>query len=149
MKRILVANRGEIACRILRTCRRLGLETVAVHSEADAAALHVSLADRALPIGGPAPAQSYLLAEKIIEAACAAGADAVHPGYGFLSENEDFARAVQAAGLAWIGPDPKTIEDMGDKERARLLAKSAGVPVLPGSARFAPGDTAGLAAAAA
>src|SRR5690606_26705868 len=126
-----------------------GLETVAVHSDADAAALHVSLADRAVPIGGAAPAQSYLLGEKILEAARASGADAVHPGYGFLSENEAFARAVQAAGLAWIGPDPKTIEDMGDKERARLLARSAGVPVLPGSARFAAGEAGGLEAAAA
>src|SRR3989304_4954460 len=135
MKRILVANRGEIACRILRTCRRLGLETVAVHSEADAAAMHVAPPDRALPIGGPPPAQSYLVGEKILEAARSAGADAIHPGYGFLSENEDFARAVHAAGLAWIGPDPKTIEDMGDKERARLLAISAGLPVLPGGAR--------------
>ena len=144
MKRILVANRGEIACRILRSCRRLGYETVAVHSEADAAALHVTLADQAVAIGGPPPAQSYLVAGNILDAAASSGADAIHPGYGFLSENEDFARAVHAAGLEWIGPDPKTIEDMGDKERARLLAKSAGVPVLPGSARFAPGDLAGL-----
>ncbi len=148
MKRILIANRGEIACRILRTCKRLGLETVAVHSEADAGALHVSLADRAVAIGGSAPAQSYLAGERIIEAARSAGADAVHPGYGFLSENEDFARRVSAAGLAWIGPDPKTIEDMGDKERARLLAKAAGLPVLPGSARFEPGRLAGIDAAA-
>jgi 3-methylcrotonyl-CoA carboxylase alpha subunit len=148
MKRILVANRGEIACRILRTCKRLGLETVAVHSEADAEAMHAKMADQAVPIGGSPPAESYLLGEKIVAAARTAGADAIHPGYGFLSENEDFARAVQAAGLAWIGPDPKSIEDMGDKERARLLAKAAGVPVLPGSARFAPGDVAGIEEAA-
>ena len=148
MKRLLVANRGEIACRILRTCKRLGLETVAVHSEADATSLHVSLAGQSVLIGGSPPAQSYLVGEKILEAARSAGADAIHPGYGFLSENEDFARAVHAAGLAWIGPDPKTIEDMGDKERARLLAISAGLPVLPGSARFAPGDVAGLGEAA-
>jgi len=148
VKRILVANRGEIACRILRTCKRLGLETVAVHSEADAGSLHVSLADQAVAIGGPAPAQSYLVGERIVEAARAAGADAIHPGYGFLSENEDFARLVVGAGLVWIGPDPKSIEDMGDKERARLLAKAAGVPVLPGSARFAPGDLAGIDEAA-
>jgi 3-methylcrotonyl-CoA carboxylase alpha subunit len=148
MKRILVANRGEIACRILRTCKRLGLETVAVHSEADAAALHVALADRAVAIGASPPAQSYLVGERIIEAARSTGADAIHPGYGFLAENEDFARQVSAAGLAWIGPDPKTIEDMGDKERARLLAKAAGLPVLPGSARFEPGQLAGIDAAA-
>ena len=148
MKRILVANRGEIACRILRTCKRLGLETVAVHSEADAEAMHVRMADRAVPIGGPPPAESYLVGEKIVAAARAPGAEGIHPGYGFLSENEDFARAVQAAGIVWIGPDPKGIEDMGDKERARLLAKAAGVPVLPGSARFAPGDTAGMDTAA-
>ena len=148
MKRILVANRGEIACRILRTCKRLGLETVAVHSEADAEAMHARMADQAVPIGGSPPAESYLLGERIVAAARATGADGIHPGYGFLSENEDFARAVQAAGIAWIGPDPKSIEDMGDKERARLLAKAAGVPVLPGSARFAPGDLAGIEDAA-
>ncbi len=148
MKRVLVANRGEIACRILHTCKRLGLATVAVHSEADAQAMHAQMADQAVPIGPSPPAESYLLGENIVGAAHAAGADAIHPGYGFLSENEDFARMVQAAGLAWIGPDPKSIEDMGDKERARLLAKAAGVPVLPGSARFGPGDTAGIDAAA-
>jgi len=148
MKRVLVANRGEIACRILRTCKRLGLETVAVYSEADAAALHTSLADRALPIGPAPAAKSYLAGGRIIEAARTSGAEAVHPGYGFLSESEDFARAVVAAGLRWIGPDAKTIEDMGDKERARLLAKAAGVPVLPGSARFAGGELAGLEDAA-
>jgi 3-methylcrotonyl-CoA carboxylase alpha subunit len=148
MKRVLVANRGEIACRILRSCKDLGLETVAVHSEADAGAMHVALADRAVAIGAPPPAQSYLLGERIVDAARACGADAVHPGYGFLSENEDFARAVQAAGLTWIGPDPASIEDMGDKERARAIAKAAGVPVLPGSPRFAPGSTAGIEAAA-
>ena len=148
MKRLLVANRGEIACRILRTCKRLGLETVAVHSEADATSLHVSLAGQSVLIGGSPPAQSYLVGEKILEAARSASADAIHPGYGFLSENEDFARLVMGAGLVWIGPDPKTIEDMGDKERARLLAISAGLPVLPGSARFAPGDVAGLGEAA-
>ena len=148
MKRILVANRGEIACRILRTCRRLGLETVAVYSEADAEALHVSVADLALPIGGATPAQSYLAGESIIKAARASGADAIHPGYGFLSENADFARAVQAAGMGWIGPDPKTIEDMADKGCARLLAEAAGLPVLPGSARFASGDITGVEKAA-
>ena len=148
MKRILVANRGEIACRVLRTCKRLGFETVAVYSEADASALHVALADAAVPIGAAAPAQSYLVGERIIDAARAAGADGLHPGYGFLSENEDFARAVLAAGLAWIGPDPKTIEDMGDKERARLLAKAAGVPILAGSPRFPPGGLEGLEDAA-
>ena len=148
MKRVLVANRGEIACRILRSCRTLGLETVAVHSEADAGAMHVSLADQAVAIGAPPPGQSYLLGDRIVDAARASGADGVHPGYGFLSENEDFARAVQAAGLTWIGPDPKSIEDMGDKERARAIAKAAGVPVLPGSPRFMPGSNARIDAAA-
>ncbi len=152
IKRILIANRGEIACRVIRSARALGIETVAVHSEADAGAQHVALADRSVPIG-PAPAkQSYLVIERLIDAALATGADAVHPGYGFLSENAQFARAVQSAGLIWIGPDPQSIDDMGDKECARGLAQRAGVPVLPGSPRFAPpplaGDTAPPAAGA-
>lgn len=148
MHKVLVANRGEIACRVIRSCRKLGLATVAVYSEADKNALHVTLADDKIAIG-PAPAkQSYLLAEGIIAAAKTARADAVHPGYGFLSENAEFAAAVARAGLTWIGPTPQSIDDMGDKERARLLAKAAGVPVLEGSARFTAGNLHGLEEAA-
>jgi 3-methylcrotonyl-CoA carboxylase alpha subunit len=148
MKKVLIANRGEIACRIIRSARALGLKTVAVYSEADAKAMHVAEADEAHPVG-PAPArQSYLVADNILSAARASGADAVHPGYGFLAENSGFARAVAAAGLTWIGPTPDSIDDMGDKERARLLARAAGVPILPGSARFGSGDIAGLDEAA-
>jgi 3-methylcrotonyl-CoA carboxylase alpha subunit len=148
MKKVLIANRGEIACRVIRACRSLGLMTVAVFSEADERALHAELADEAYPVG-PAPARkSYLDQAAILKAAGRSGADAVHPGYGFLSESPTFARAVETAGMTWIGPRAKTIEDMGDKERARMLAKSAGVPVLPGSPRFAAGDAGGLAQSA-
>ena len=148
MKRLLIANRGEIACRIIRAAKGLGIETVAVHSEADAGALHVALADQAVCIG-PAPAtQSYLLHDAVLDAARLSGADAVHPGYGFLAESAAFARAVHAAGLIWVGPAAATIEDMGDKQRARELALAAGVPVLPGSPRFEVGALDGLEEAA-
>ncbi|WP_214368416.1 acetyl-CoA carboxylase biotin carboxylase subunit [Pseudonocardia sp. H11422] len=133
MKRLLVANRGEIAVRIIRAARDLGIETVAVHSAADAAAAHVRLADAAVDIG-PAPAtKSYLVAEAILTAARESGADAVHPGYGFLSERAAFAAAVADAGLTFVGPDAPVIEQMGDKVRARQVARAAGVPTVPGT----------------
>ncbi len=130
--RILIANRGEIACRVIRTCRALAVRTVAVHSSVDAHALHVEMADEAWAIGGPSPADSYLRGDRIIEAALACGAQAIHPGYGFLSENEEFARAVEAAGLVFIGPTPEAIEKMGLKDRAKAILEKAGVPVVPG-----------------
>lgn len=133
IRRVLVANRGEIAARIFATCRRLGIATVAVHSTADADAPFVREADTAVLIGGPMPAASYLRGEAIIAAARATGADAVHPGYGFLSESPDFAAAVIDAGLVWIGPTPTTIAAMGSKVRAREAMEQAGVPVLPGA----------------
>ncbi|MEZ5845029.1 MAG: biotin carboxylase N-terminal domain-containing protein [Hyphomicrobiaceae bacterium] len=148
MRRLLVANRGEIAVRVMRAAKALGLETVAVHSDADAKAMHVSFADAAVRIGPPPARESYLDVAAILAAAHETGADAVHPGYGFLAENARFAEAVEAAGLAWVGPSAKSIEDMGDKERARMIARAAGVPVLPGSARFGKGDTAGIEEAA-
>src|SRR5271154_740241 len=132
-KRILIANRGEIAVRIIRACRELGIESVAVYSDADRAALHVREADHAYPVGPAPAAESYLNTEKILEAAKLAKADAVHPGYGFFSERAAFARAVQQAGLTWIGPPPDAIEQMGDKVAARKLMSAAGVPVVPGS----------------
>jgi 3-methylcrotonyl-CoA carboxylase alpha subunit len=129
---LLIANRGEIACRVIRTARRLGIRTVAVYSDADAKALHVRMADEAVHIG-PSPARkSYLVGEKIIAAAKDTGAEAIHPGYGFLSENADFAEAVIKAGLIWVGPKPASIRAMGLKDAAKKLMAEAGVPVTPG-----------------
>ncbi|MGA8033159.1 MAG: biotin carboxylase N-terminal domain-containing protein, partial [Casimicrobiaceae bacterium] len=130
--RILIANRGEIACRIARTARRMGVGTVAVYSDADARALHVEVCDLAWRIGPPAPRESYLDGAAIINAALATGASAIHPGYGFLSENEDFAAACLRAGLAFIGPPPAAIAAMGSKSEAKSIMARAGVPVVPG-----------------
>jgi len=130
--KILIANRGEIACRVIRTCRELGIRTMAVYSEADADAQHVRQADEAYCIGGPRPADSYLRGEVIIQAARDSGAQAIHPGYGFLSENADFADAVEAAGIAFIGPNAASMRRMGSKAGAKELMHAAGVPVVPG-----------------
>jgi len=131
-RRILIANRGEIACRVIQTCRRLGVETVAVYSDADAGARHVAMADRAVRIGGPAPAESYLRADAILAAAAATGAEAIHPGYGFLSENPAFVETVESAGLVFIGPSAAAIRAMGLKDAAKRLMAQSGVPVVPG-----------------
>ncbi|MCV2871023.1 acetyl/propionyl/methylcrotonyl-CoA carboxylase subunit alpha [Defluviimonas sp. WL0050] len=130
--KILIANRGEIACRVIDTCRRLGVATVAVYSNADATARHVAMADEAVHIGGPAPKDSYLKGDEIIAAAKATGAEAIHPGYGFLSENPGFVEAVENAGLTFIGPSAKAIRAMGLKDAAKALMEEAGVPVVPG-----------------
>ena len=132
MKSLLIANRGEIACRVIRTARRLGIRSVAVYSDADAKALHVRMADEAVHIGPSSARESYLVGDRIIEAAKSTGAEAIHPGYGFLSENADFAQAVIDAGLIWVGPKPASIRAMGLKDAAKKLMTEAGVPVTPG-----------------
>ena len=132
IKKLLIANRGEIARRVIRTAQRMGIETVAVYSDADAEALHVREATQAVALGGNTSAESYLRIDKLIDAVRAAGADAVHPGYGFLSENADFAQTVVDAGLTWVGPPASAIQALGNKSRAKQLALSRGVPCLPG-----------------
>ncbi|WP_278542425.1 biotin carboxylase N-terminal domain-containing protein, partial [Delftia acidovorans] len=131
-KKILIANRGEIACRVAASARRMGVRTVAVYSDADARAKHVQACDEAVHIGGSAPKDSYLRWERILEAAKATGAQAIHPGYGFLSENEEFAQACADAGLVFIGPPPSAIRAMGLKAASKQLMEKAGVPLVPG-----------------
>ena len=133
IRKVLVANRGEIACRIVRTLRDMSLASVAVYSDADAEALHVQQADEAVRLGPAPSSESYLNMDAVLDAARRVGAQAVHPGYGFLSENAEFAARCQDAGLVFIGPSPEAIAAMGDKVRAKAIAKEADVPVLPGA----------------
>src|ERR1700758_1929851 len=146
-KKILIANRGEIACRVMRTAKRMGIKTVAVYSDADAMALHVREADEAVAIGGSATAESYLKIERIVEACRATGAEAVHPGYGFLSENPVFARALKEAGIAFIGPGPEAIAAMGDKIQSKRLARGAGISSVPGHLDVIPNADSAVAVA--
>jgi acetyl/propionyl-CoA carboxylase alpha subunit len=149
MNKLLVANRGEIACRVIRSAKSLGIATVAVYSEADARALHVKQADESFLLGPAKATESYLSTDRVLAAAHKTGAQAIHPGYGFLAESSHFAERVTESGLTWIGPTPEQIVAMGDKQRARDIAEAAGVPVLKGSRRFAVGEHDGLLAAGA
>src|SRR5919106_3978736 len=144
---MLIANRGEIAVRIIRTCRVLGIPTVAVYSDADRDALHVEMADEAYRLGPASPSESYLDLGSILEAGKRSGATMVHPGYGFLAENPDFARACAETGLTFIGPPPEAMERMGDKAAARRAAEQVGVPVIPGISEPVTADEAGRVAA--
>jgi acetyl-CoA/propionyl-CoA carboxylase biotin carboxyl carrier protein len=139
LQKILIANRGEIAVRVIRAAREMGIATVAVYSELDRNALHVRLADEAYSLGGQTAAESYLNTEAILDAIRQSGADAVHPGYGFFSENADFARAITELGVTWIGPPPEAIDEMGDKVSSRLAAQRGGAPIVPGTTEFAQG----------
>ena len=147
-RKILIANRGEIACRVIRTARRMGIATVAVYSDADAGALHVAMADEAYRIGPAAPRESYLNVAAILDAARQSGAEALHPGYGFLSENADFADACAGAGVVFIGPPPSAIRAMGGKSQSKALMEQAGVPLVPGYHGTAQDDATLIAAAA-
>src|SRR6478735_9114968 len=131
-QKILVANRGEIACRVIRTAKRMSIATVAVYSDADVGSLHVEMADEAIRLGPASAQESYLSIERILSAAERTGAEAIHPGYGFLSENAEFAAAVEAAGMVFIGPQPSSIRAMGLKDAAKRLMEQSGVPVVPG-----------------
>src|SRR3979490_3161199 len=135
LSKVLVANRGEIAVRIIRTLREMGIRSVAVYSDADRASLHVRMADEAAHVGASPSSESYLRIDRIIDAARARGAEAIHPGYGFLSENAEFAAACEDAGIVFIGPSSGSIRQMGSKTSARRLAQKAGVPVVPGTER--------------
>ncbi|MDP3892286.1 biotin carboxylase N-terminal domain-containing protein, partial [Nocardioides sp.] len=133
LKKVLIANRGEIAVRVIRACKDAGIGSVAVYADPDRDALFVRLADEAHSLGGATPAESYLSIEKILDVAQRTGADSVHPGYGFLAENADFAQAVLDAGLVWIGPPPAAIEALGDKANAKHIAQRADAPLAPGT----------------
>ncbi|HRE03158.1 MAG TPA: biotin carboxylase N-terminal domain-containing protein, partial [Ilumatobacteraceae bacterium] len=137
LKKILIANRGEIAVRVIRAARELGIQTVAVYSELDRNALHVRLADEAFALGGQTAAESYLNTEAIIDAIKQSGADGVHPGYGFFSENADFIRAISELGVAFIGPPASAVDVMGDKVSSRKAALEGGAPIVPGTTDFA------------